>query len=595
MSGNLINGIAITLTEFKDALNDCIMNREDKKNVLSLFNQISNTDGILNQEEYNKFKTEVENQPKSGKKQRAAADYKNTLLDILKSYLQKVKNKLTNGMAKQLEDEKLGKNIQAIENDNKTKTTKVECKTANGGTKIVEFDNATNKKKTEVEKDKNGNVIKAVEYDKIGKLSKMIETNANSNTTVLYKNGKEYFRQEENKKTGISTETSINKDGSKTVNKYERGVLTESSLIEGKKESKTVYKNGVVDYTETFDGKTRIKTPYFDGKNNEQIKNEIDKIVSELSAANNNRAPKDYKVVMRALDKGVTPTQLEAHYGKEKLQAIVDSKKDLQAKWAEVNKNVSQPAVPKQENGKTSTVDLSKYSDLEVKSNDTPTDTTYVLYAQGNTARRFGKEGAKSITFDTDWVQEDKYGSKTIDEFLLNLKKDGVEMNTEIASELVKNVRRVRYTAGHCFAHVSDTLASLKGTQYQEFGRKGGAYGGIRRNSAFQAAHELAHSDLFKEIPHNIIASMDLNNLPEGAIAVFDAQYRVSPGASDYERKNHSWGHIGVCVKNGKDNTLYTIGATKPWAINDNIDKPEKQQTHIRVFIPVKPLNTTAA
>lgn len=89
-------------------------------------------------------------------------------------------------------------------------------------------------------------------------------------------------------------------------------------------------------------------------------------------------------------------------------------------------------------------------------------------------------------------------------------------------------------------------------------------------NSMYNYAGVLAENPYFKELPHNIVATMNLSKLPEGCIFIYDAQYKSG---------NHPDGHVSV---KGPHDVDYG-------GITETISKETtKQATHIRVFVPIK-------
>ena len=219
-----------------------------------------------------------------------------------------------------------------------------------------------------------------------------------------------------------------------------------------------------------------------------------------------------------------------------------------------------------------------------------------VFYAQKNSHR--AKSSTRG-TFDGGWIEHDghKPPSKTYDEWLKN---NGYEFDWDVANELEKQAKRrdnlhglcaaaFRYSASDTTAVSTSRFAMLQNeqtensTEEQEDNFLNGElenntlFNGMEsQGSAYQYASELANNPYFKEIPHNIVATMDLKSLPKGCVIVYDANYKTSRaknGSTNY----HPHGHIAVTDGNGMDHGGGHYGI---------VDK--KQATHIRVFVPIK-------
>ena len=93
---------------------------------------------------------------------------------------------------------------------------------------------------------------------------------------------------------------------------------------------------------------------------------------------------------------------------------------------------------------------------------------------------------------------------------------------------------------------------------------------------AYQYGSEFSKNPYLREVPHNIVATMDLSHLPRGTIFLFDANYMTTKkknGAIDY----HGSGHLGIGDGQGRESG---------GVYRKIVDK--KQATHLRVFIPIK-------
>ncbi len=206
------------------------------------------------------------------------------------------------------------------------------------------------------------------------------------------------------------------------------------------------------------------------------------------------------------------------------------------------------------------------------------------------------KDSTHPGTFDYKWLEKDCCGSTTYTEWLENLNNDGYEYDEETGNKLLSAATSSRHS-GYCAESVRNGMNKVKVSWYtkvqdseqnikdgEKIYKENKLIHGIKpQGHAYKYASEFVNNPYFKEIPHNIVATMDLNSLPIGCIFIYDAQYKVSPKAKDPNKINHPSGHLGVKAtppeaKEGKDEG----GGRQSLAL-------KKQATHIRVFMPVKP------
>ena len=221
-----------------------------------------------------------------------------------------------------------------------------------------------------------------------------------------------------------------------------------------------------------------------------------------------------------------------------------------------------------------------------------------IHYAKPNPYRATKTRG--SGTFDGDWIAHDKYNSSTYEQWLAN---NGYEFNHELGNELQRQARKRDTGGGHCAGKILDSLSHVDTSSYVPYSSFGilndsndgqnpqgvdedSEYNGLfqdtnlfndmeTQGSAYKYGSELANNPYFKEIPHNIVSTMDLKTLPKGCVVVYDAHYKQGIG-KDGSVNYHPHGHIAVTDGNGKDSGdgYYNMVVAK-------------QETHIRVFIPI--------
>lgn len=188
-----------------------------------------------------------------------------------------------------------------------------------------------------------------------------------------------------------------------------------------------------------------------------------------------------------------------------------------------------------------------------------------VKYHQ-STTNRTRKKSSTNGDFCTGWVERDAYGSSTYKEWLKN---NGYEYDE-------KNGRRLR---DECAKNAKDpTLEHLCGRAYRLAAQKLGLWAGMNnQDQAYQFAGELANNPNYKELPNNIVATMDLRELPPGCIIIYDAGYKT-------DGKNVH-GHVGVTTGNGTEYGGYCPNSKQQ---DGSIQiSQQRKADHIRVFIPV--------
>ena len=220
-------------------------------------------------------------------------------------------------------------------------------------------------------------------------------------------------------------------------------------------------------------------------------------------------------------------------------------------------------------------------------------ETEEIFYVAINNNRN--KKIYTSGNFTDGWIAHDKYNSGTFEEWLSN---NGYEYNAAAGKKMAEignkygqeaNKRRKREKAsgikpswkcaGATHGVLRDTSAVNPGVgKYQDrrnLSAKDSMYFEMHGvDSAFQYASQLANNPNFKELPHNIVASMDLTTLPAGCVIVFDAGYRTNG--------KHEHGHIAVTDGKG-----YMQGDVPNESIKKSDYVKDVQKTHVRVFVPI--------
>jgi len=169
--------------------------------------------------------------------------------------------------------------------------------------------------------------------------------------------------------------------------------------------------------------------------------------------------------------------------------------------------------------------------------------------------------------FCTGWIEKDAYGSSSFEDWLSN---NGYKFDSSAAGNLCKYAEQKSADGAHY---------GKCGVAFREAAEKAGLWGNTQRNnSAYQFASALSKNPNFKELPHNIVMSMDLRKLPAGCVIVYDAGYRD-------DGRDHPDGHISVTVGDG---TEYGGGWKDENGHHTTMRiHQEKKNDHIRVFIPV--------
>ena len=97
------------------------------------------------------------------------------------------------------------------------------------------------------------------------------------------------------------------------------------------------------------------------------------------------------------------------------------------------------------------------------------------------------------------------------------------------------------------------------------------------QDQAYQFASELANNPNYKELPNNIVATMDLRELPPGCVIIYDAGYKTDG--------HNVHGHVGVTTGNGTECGGYCPNSRqKDGSIQIS---QQRKADHIRVFIPI--------
>lgn len=215
--------------------------------------------------------------------------------------------------------------------------------------------------------------------------------------------------------------------------------------------------------------------------------------------------------------------------------------------------------------------------------------------AEPNPFRRTDKH-KRPGTFDYKWLEKDKYGSTTYEKWITNLRNEGYEYDEETGKKLLQKTTAKR-KQNYCAESVRNGMENVYVSWYKkvkdsEQNIKDGekiyktsclSHGTKPQGHAYKYASEFVNNPYFREIPHNIVATMNLNHLPIGCVFIYDAQYKVSPKAKTPSQKNHTSGHIGSkATPPAEDGGMDEGGGRQSLAL-------EKQSTHIRVFMPVKP------
>ena len=216
------------------------------------------------------------------------------------------------------------------------------------------------------------------------------------------------------------------------------------------------------------------------------------------------------------------------------------------------------------------------YSPAQVPSarEETSTETIEICSVEFH-ARTSNRQRLKSPTkgdFCTDWIEHDAYGSTTYEDWLsVNGYKYDKENGEKMRNKCAQKAKSSKYRR-KC------------GTAYRESAQSLGLWENMdRQQSAYQFASELAKNPNYKELPHNIVESMDLGDLPAGCVIVYDAGYTSG---------KHPHGHIGITLGQDKygNNTNLEYGGYCPKSSrkdNSITIQQGKKNDHIRVFVPI--------
>ncbi|MCQ2753489.1 MAG: hypothetical protein MJ231_00395 [bacterium] len=207
---------------------------------------------------------------------------------------------------------------------------------------------------------------------------------------------------------------------------------------------------------------------------------------------------------------------------------------------------------------------------------------------------RFDKNDRAGCKFCEQWLEEDAYGSQTFEEWMKN---NSYEYDQKAIADMLKKINKIILSKSEtmCSKAVTDTLQNtfVKRSEVQYLLSNGETvenelesdivseivethnerlFHGERQRYAYNNASEYANNPNFKEVPYNIVKSMDLRkDLPEGCIIVYDAGYK-----DDVEP--HKYGHIGISDGKGHD-----LSFVKANIVTDH------QEDHIRIFVPIIP------
>lgn len=210
---------------------------------------------------------------------------------------------------------------------------------------------------------------------------------------------------------------------------------------------------------------------------------------------------------------------------------------------------------------------------------------TVVTRADGTQEVFFAYEDASTSAnrFDTGWIESDAAGSTTYEEWLKN---NGYEVDYDAAERLYKKTSRLHNSKKNLTEHIyygNCAMVYRKAAQAKEVDLFEGM---VQQGSAYKYASELVNNPNYKELPHNIVMNMDLSKLPRGCIIVYDVGYKSG---------SHPNGHIGITAGDGYEygggcykDQIHKVGYQPLMKIAD-----DKQETHIRVFIPIKPKQET--
>jgi len=182
--------------------------------------------------------------------------------------------------------------------------------------------------------------------------------------------------------------------------------------------------------------------------------------------------------------------------------------------------------------------------------------------------------------FDTKWLEQDEYGSKTYSDWIKN---NDIIYDEELANSMI--------TLAHEKANPKTKKGKKKyqegcGIAFRESAHDSGLNEIHGESFGYQNGTQLANNPHFKEIPHNIVAAMtlsDLKNLPPASVTLYDGGYI----------NGHNRGHIGILtgkIDQTTDIPLEYGGYCSNSKQNDGSIRMvlNRQATHLRIFVPVK-------
>ncbi|MCQ2740190.1 MAG: hypothetical protein MJ237_08210 [bacterium] len=221
--------------------------------------------------------------------------------------------------------------------------------------------------------------------------------------------------------------------------------------------------------------------------------------------------------------------------------------------------------------------DDTKTDEDNVSQNQSVTDVNEYAYGEDiyadltllNVESKYNNENA----FTGNWLLEDKYGSKSYNDWMKN---NGYEFDQGLANAMIKDIKRRFNMSGYvkdgktyCASAVNDTTLEVKACEQR-----------VSRDKAYKCASAYADNPKFKELPHNIVAEMNLADLPAGCIIVYNAEYKKNG-----ENKS---GHIGI-TGGGEDSNadgVNDIGYDMSYKRLKMVT--QRKFDHIRVFVPIK-------